>query len=87
MIRTTLLAIAAAGTLLLGNLATSGSAEASHRVGVFIGIGSGHFIHPQIVIGQHRHKHCHVILVKKKGKKKKVAITTCHRHWHHHGHH
>ena len=87
MIRTTLLAAAAAGTLLLSNLATSGTAEANHRVGIFIGIGNGHLIRPHIVVGQHRHRRCHTTWVKKKGKKLKVKLVTCHTHWHYSGHH
>ena len=86
MIRTTLLAAAAAATMLLGNFATSGTADAA-RVGVFIGIGNGHLIRPHIVVGQHRHRHCHTTWVKKKGKKLKVKLVTCHTHWHYSGHH
>jgi hypothetical protein len=88
MLKKTLIAIAAAGTLALGLGGTTTPAEARHKSGhitlcigdCFYGDRYGHRYS-----SRHNHRHCHLIKVKKHGRW--IKVRDCHRHRHGRGHH
>lgn len=82
MLRKTLIAIAAAGTMAMGIVGTASTAEARHRHGhIGIWIGVPHVYHRS-------NWHCHYKKVKVWNKRhtKKIWVTKktyCHSAWHH----
>jgi hypothetical protein len=103
MIRKTLIAVAAAGTLLFGIGGAAQTASADHiRLGIGIGFGfgsghhhghhmHGHHMHDHFIGTGHYGAHCHHGWVKKWSKKKhrniRIRVRDCHNHWHRLGHH